>query len=212
MQLEELKIRYDKQTIDDIEKDITTNKETSVKAEKAFIMRLYYLESTKRFRENRDYQRAEFKEYVDRKWGMTYNQYFNLRMAWITFEVESVAIGPNMVAKAIKTCGARKAPKAIAELTAKAKKGDGSVRQEEFREILQKHTETPTATITKSNVNWKAMYQQKCQEVERLKGLARELEKENLHLKEENGRLRAAFKKLHGITSIIDVGRPQPRA
>lgn len=199
MKIEDLKKEYDNLDICTIENHAANCREHSRQQEKAFILRLFYLESTKRFRENPAFRKATWADYLQRKWNMSVNQYMKLRMAWIAYEEFSEQHGPGTVAKVVQECGAKKTPEVIKAIQKEAPQAP--IKQEALQKIIEKHREP---VIQRSNTDWKAMYQVKVAEIERRDRIIKALQAENLELKERVGKLQGVIRKMHGITSMLD--------
>lgn len=116
MNITELKKRYDTRTIDEIEGDASQSSKTHQEAHKEFISVLFYLEHTKRFRENAAYKRASFADYIDKVFGISVQTYNMHRMAYFQFPAEVKSIGVRAVFNTIKKCGAAMVPTVAKEI------------------------------------------------------------------------------------------------
>jgi len=117
MELEDLKKSYNKKTLFDIENIISTSRESAVNFQVDFYNALFYLESTKRFREDPLFKKAQFKDYLENKWNESFNRYFYVRHAVLGFPKESAELGFPIVAKVIRKCNdALIVPKVLKEI------------------------------------------------------------------------------------------------
>jgi len=136
MNIEQLKKQYDDQSIDTIEAGASEAKGQQVKARKEFIWRLFYLERTKRFRENQQYAKSTFKDYLYGRWMMRHTTYLHERQAYVTFPKEAEKYGPGLVSKVRRKCdfsGAKKVWKEIDQI-----KPNGTFR-EKADKVIEKY-------------------------------------------------------------------------
>lgn len=107
---------YDKKSIDEIEKIADRSCQLSKESRKKFIEVLYYLQFTSRFRENKLYKKASFKDYIYDQFHLRETSYHNEKAAFFQFPDEAVTIGPGVITKARQKCGALKVKKVLAEI------------------------------------------------------------------------------------------------
>ena len=116
MNIEQLKKQYDDQSVNEIETGADRAKNRQVEARKEFIGRLFYLMKTKRFHENKQYEKAEFKDYLYGRFMMLEGTFNNERKAYIMFPEETEKIGPALVTKVRQSCDSINAKKALGEI------------------------------------------------------------------------------------------------
>jgi len=104
--IEELKKKYDTRSITQIETEAAREKILELRHQKNFIRALYYLDYTKRFRENPRFKNASFNEYVKTMFDLSPGRYGDLKLAFIGAPVEAVKYGPSIPIAAHHRCGA----------------------------------------------------------------------------------------------------------
>ena len=135
--IEELKQKYDKYNINLIEHECDQNIFVSGQNRMNFILKLYYLERTKRFHENKVYKNATFTEYIYNKFNLRYTTYDKERFAFISFPDETIIWGAGLIDKIRKVCGADKVPVVINEM-----KLLKNVTHDQINKLISKHAKT----------------------------------------------------------------------
>lgn len=108
MILDTLKKQYDGQPIATIESDFIQYRDLAAANRKDFILGLYYLDRTKRFKENKLYKNSTFERYIGDVFSMKYHAYDKERFSFIAHPEASEKFGPGLVARIKDTCGAEK--------------------------------------------------------------------------------------------------------
>lgn len=163
-EISELKKAFDPMKVPDIERLIESNKSASVECERKFILALYYLEHTSRFREIDRYKKATFGEYISDRYAINITTFKKLALVYIRFEKEAETYGPGMVLKAVNQCGPSGAVQVFKE-TAKA-------QNEKKMPVTRKAIMATIAKHKRNQVNFKA--------------IATNVKAENKELKEKN--------------------------
>lgn len=105
MTLEELKAKYDTEQISEIELSCQNNIKSIGENRKEFILKLYYLERTKRFKENKIYANSSFSIYINNVFNLRYSTYNKERFAYIAFPELTIKYGSGLVNKVKQKCG-----------------------------------------------------------------------------------------------------------
>jgi hypothetical protein len=134
MNIIQLKAKYDDKAISEIEAVAKTASATQESQHKEFIGVLFYLENTKRFRENDQFKKSTFGEYVRAFYGMAIHTYNHYRFAYFRFPVESEKYGVGPVMKTVKNCGSETAPMVFKAIEAERKPSTAKVN-----EIIEKY-------------------------------------------------------------------------
>lgn len=203
-----LKAKFEKQNINAIEKVAESFYVSSSVNRQRFIEVLFYLECTKRFRENRAFKDATFKRYLMDKFNTRYITYWNERYAFLQFkEVSSNPnIGPGVVIKAKHFCGEEhhKAIKEISDIP------EGKINRilidkiiNKFRKpVIQKPVvdldeakRTKEKILNDLNESIKDT-EEKDKQIERLKATVLSLKAENLKLAKEAEHYRNEYARL----------------
>lgn len=114
--IKELKQIYDSQTIAAIEDMAKNRQKTSETSRSEFIEMLYYLRHTKRWRENPQYARASFDDYLRGRFMMSESKFDKERQAYICFPEATSKFGAGVVNRAISKIGTVKAGKLLTKL------------------------------------------------------------------------------------------------
>jgi len=75
--LEQMKKKYDGKPIDWVIKEAKSHREASCNAHEMFMGKLYYLAKTKRYKENPEYKKMDFTQFLKTEFGMSYQDYHN---------------------------------------------------------------------------------------------------------------------------------------
>jgi len=105
MHIRELKKQFDTTAISTIEKEADACIVNHLTARKEFIGILFYLERTKRFKENKTFKDATFGQYISDRFHLLYGTYHRERRAFFSFPHEAEKHGVGVVSKAITRCG-----------------------------------------------------------------------------------------------------------
>jgi len=110
MLIEELKKKYDGKPITEIETGCKKLAEKSSSNRKDFILGLYYLERTKRFKENPVYVHSTFEVYIRATYNLRYTTYNKERFGFIAHPSAAQKWGVGLISKIQHVCGAGKVP------------------------------------------------------------------------------------------------------
>jgi len=115
--LDNMKVKYDKQPINIIETAIETAKNASLESRRDFIHTLFYLDQTKRFRENPSYKKATFAVYIGFRYHLRPTTYQKEKIAFLAHEKHTLIYGPGLVSKIRNECGPTKVDEVFSKLT-----------------------------------------------------------------------------------------------
>lgn len=130
--IKELKERYDGKTIDEIEAEAKNTSAIQESNHREFIGALFYLENTKRYKENKSYRDASFTEYIYGFYGISFQTYSRYRLVYFRYPVESGKFGPGTIMKIVSGCGAEMVPRVVKEIEKEKK-----TKPERVREIIE---------------------------------------------------------------------------
>lgn len=116
MLLDDLKKKYDSAAIGEIETKCEKFSRNAASNRKDLILTLYYLERTRRFRENPVYKSASFKVYLMDKHNLREWTYNKERFAFIAHPEAAAKWGPGLVSKIQTECGADKVPDVVKKI------------------------------------------------------------------------------------------------
>lgn len=181
-------------TIDAIEENIGKLKESSRDAQVKMYEMLYYLERSRRYKENKRYTKSDFKQYIEDRHGIAYYTYLENRKASVNFRQEVVDFGVGLVSKATRMCGVDKVADVFNEVRKLDEVGKREcVPRKKVEEILILNAK-PEKLIKKEHNDWRAMYENEKAEHDRTKALCRSLSKENEALKRQVEKLKESSK------------------
>jgi len=170
----------EKKSIEQIETIAESALKESVENRVKFISVLYFLERTKRFRENKQFKNETFKNYITIKYLLPYERYYQERLAYVKTPKEVETYGIGNVVKVNKQCSPLEAPKVFEELNRKVKEKQKKQKvtdsqpvvlaQPEIDAVIKKHArpkiEIPQKVYTYAQLE--RMYQKTCEENKRL--------------------------------------------
>lgn len=137
MNLNQLKEKYDGKQITDIEAIAKTASASQEAQHKEFIGALFYLENTKRFRENANYKAATFADYVSGVYGVSVQNYNRSRLAYFRFPVETEKYGAGIIGKVVSRCGSESVPMVVKALDKERKP-----QPDKIQEVIGKYAKT----------------------------------------------------------------------
>lgn len=152
--IEELKKKYDTRSISQIENEAAHEKDLELKHQKSFIRALYYLDHTKRFRENPRFKNSSFDEYIKTMFDISPGWYKRLKIAFIGYPEQTEKFGPRTTYEIHDKCGPVRAAVAYKELeTVPLKKAtpgfvEKVIAKHEKPELKAKREETVVAKPT----------------------------------------------------------------
>lgn len=193
IKIEDLKRKYDGVNINELENAAKGNQHEMREAQVEMVKILYYLECTKRYKENKRYAKATFGEYVDGMFALREGTYREWKRAILHWEEEVLKHGVGLPAKVVSFCGSLKAPKIFAEIDkiiADAKKDGPSVRDK-----IEKLIYGNSKKISKSVTDYKAMYEREFAAHEITKAKLKEAGKIIVELREQISRLKHSLRK-----------------
>ena len=115
--LDHMKVKYDPKSINVIEAAIETAKNASLESRRDFIHTLFYLDQTKRFRENSSYKKATFAVYIGFRYHLRLATYQKEKIAFLAHEKHTLIYGPGLVSKIRTECGPTKVDEVFSKLT-----------------------------------------------------------------------------------------------
>ena len=119
---ETLKAQYRDKKLSEIEVIASNNLDQSVNNRRDFILALYYLQFTSRFRENKAYKNYTFETYINERFHLRLGTYNEKRWAFIKHKDASIKYGAGFVSKIKRECGAGNVKKVVAEIDTESKK------------------------------------------------------------------------------------------
>jgi len=100
-----LKQKFDSLSIDKIETDAQLLRSSMLDSQENLYEILYYLKFTYRFRENKQYKKANWTNYLQEIFGISELQFHNNINAWFQFPKEAKELGPGLITTIRKKCG-----------------------------------------------------------------------------------------------------------
>ena len=140
-----LRKHYDEKPIEELE-DLASNATTAwFENGILFINMMFYLERTRRYKENKRFAKSTFEEYIRIRHGLQPKKYYRDRLAYVNYPQETKEYGVGFVEKVKRKCGVLNFPKVVKDIK-KAEKNKEPLVQQEINEIIEKHsTEKPPA-------------------------------------------------------------------
>jgi len=132
--LDDLRKRFDSRNLEDIESDAKSFGKMASESREEFILTLYYLQTTHRFRENPRYKNEPFARYIWEQFNLRPNTFEQERRAFIAAPEASRKLGTGFVARVIRETGIHRLPEVLKEIDASKKQTAA-----EYDKIIQKH-------------------------------------------------------------------------
>jgi len=137
--MSDLKKKYEKKTINQIEKEIKTNNSLSIEARKNSILALMYLRDSKRYKENPLYRKSSFENYLMGFYNIKIGTFLESARAFNKHPKESVKYGVGLVSKIGRVCGAVKEKTVLKEINDADKKAKIPLKRDKIESIIQKY-------------------------------------------------------------------------
>lgn len=137
--MKDLKEKYEKQTIEQIESQIKKDYEKSAKARMDATLALYYLKSSGRYKENPLYSKSSFKVYLEEVHMRRENTFNDEVHAYMNYPKEAVKWSPGVVAKVRRECGAKKEKEVFKEVNKKEKSLKTPIQRHQIQKIITAH-------------------------------------------------------------------------
>jgi hypothetical protein len=178
MKLDKLKKENDGRSIVDIEQEIKNNQLRNRATMIRMVELLYYLDRTRRFKENEGYKNSQWDHYLLDFYGMRPHTYIKYRNAILRQRKKVEEHGVGLVAKIWDVCD--KPEKAIKEID--KLKTSGVQWRQKVEEIIEKHRKPKPVRIQAPALSQ--------DEMDRLREIIREQRTEIKELRDQNEKLK----------------------
>lgn len=200
---EKVKKKYDGKKIEEIEKEIKSNKVLSLKAKKGAILALLYLRNSGRYKENPMYWKSSFENYLLGFYNIKLNTFMEDARAFSKFEKESLKYGVGLVSKVERKCGQKKQKAVLAEIQKADKDLKKPIQKAKIETIIQKHAKP----ILPKN-DYKTMYLNEVRGHEITKQRYADATQELKKAKEQIEKLKAAVLELRPLRGMKEAIMP----
>ena len=130
---------YKDKSLKAVEDDARENQDKSMQHRRDFILALYYLQFTGRFRENLAYKKETFESYINDIFHLRIGTYNEERWAFIKYEDAAKTHGPGLVTEIKRKCGHGNVRKVIAEIDTAEKKSTAPLSKSKKEKIIFKN-------------------------------------------------------------------------
>jgi hypothetical protein len=137
---EEIAQKYDGKSITTIETMIKTSADKHSYHRKEFILALFYLERTNKYKENKTYKDETFKRYISDMFNLSYSGYNKERFAFITVPEAAEKYGVGVIDRIASSCGSHKVTDVVKQIDTKK-----SVKRAEINKIIEKNAKPKPA-------------------------------------------------------------------
>lgn len=198
--LDQLKVEYDELSISVILSKCHVDRKEAIKGRRALILKLYYLERTKRFREKKAYKQVAFNVFLNYEFNLRYGTYEKERIAFIAHEKYAMIYGPALVSKVRKVCGVMN----VDTVFSKMKLDDPVERKEKIirayaikrkkKKVDKRLKDTPTEIerqLRRQVAEDQKTIKKQFNQIQKLKATVEKYKSENVVLRKENKKLRA---------------------
>lgn len=197
---EEIKV-YEKLKIDEIESKIETAFKSSRESQKEMYMMLYYLYTSKRFRENPRYKKASFDSYLNDRFTMRMGTFREGVRAFSNYADFAVEYGAGLVTKISNTCGFKKVSKVISEIEKEEKQHKIPMTRMKIEAVIQKYAKPK---IEKKITDWHAMYEAEAAAHEQTRIALGEARLTIKELNDQIRKLKVTAERITDIRAIIE--------
>ncbi len=188
--LDQLKAKYDQKSITEIEQEMDKAKSLSLESRRDFIKTLFYLDSTKRFRENPTYKKATFAVYIGYRFHLRMGTYQKEKVAFLAHEEQAMTYGPGLVNKVRTECGPTKVNLVFSKITPedpvqKIEKVIRTHAKPKPKKAEKKRAEIPSAieqSLRTRILELEALLQEKDEQIAKLKATVERLKKEKAEI------------------------------
>ena len=193
---EDLEKRFKDKSISDLENMALSSKTGMRQAQIDFVTVLFYLETSRRYKENKRFKNASFDDYLNGVFAIRYGTYFQWRKAIIKFpeHVKNHNIG--LVNKVINRCGPMRVDKVFSEIEKTAKKYaiDGPRVYDAINSVIDKNS-INREPIKKETTDYKAMYEREVEAHNHTREMLLSEKNKNAELTDQIKRLKASLKR-----------------
>jgi len=137
---EEIAQKYDGKSITTIESMIKTSSDKHSYHRKEFILALFYLERTNKYKENKTYKDETFKRYISDMFNLSYSGYNKERFAFITVPEATGKYGVGVIDRIASSCGSHKVTEVVKQIDTKK-----SVKRADINKIIEKNAKPKPA-------------------------------------------------------------------
>lgn len=213
MTFEKIEKKYKDSSLADIETKCDKFASVSTANRRDFILALYYLDRTKRFKENPVYFTSTFERYIYDRFHLRYSDYNKERFAFISHPVASDKWGAGIIDKIKIKCGAGVIPDVIKKI-----EDIKNPTSDKIDKIIEQHTKQPKkeagSGIPKKEVEaenirrgktiaeYLKTINEKDDQIKKLEATVKSLQEENRRLKAENTELKEKMNKARDIFSF----------
>lgn len=205
MKYEEIKTKYDTLSVGDIEDRAHSNQAAAAIEYREFILTLYYLERTSRYRENKRYEHEPFERYLREQYNFQIGSYENARSAFIRYPEASEALGVGRVIQIERAVGKECAPEVMKEIKP-ILLNDTIPEPERIKHVdsvVEKKIEEKKELARKINANIKINQVEKCPNCERVTVALKKEKKEKERYKEMVDRNKIAYARDQGTIEML---------
>lgn len=139
MDINNLKKKYDKESITTLQNRATSLQKDIVRYKSELIEILYYLDDTKRFRENKVYKNSTFETYLNGMYNMAKSTYLKEKMVVWQYRPLAETYGIGKITKVFNKCDTDNAHKAVKEIERKQMGSNKPLEEKVFNKIIEKY-------------------------------------------------------------------------
>ena len=152
----DLKTKFEKKTIGQIEKEIKGNLEKSIEARKDAYLALNELKRSGRYKENPLYAKSSFKVYLEEVYTIKETSFTESVIAFKKYPNECKKLNVGVITKIRRVCGAKNASQVFKEIAAKEKTLKTPIKRGQIENIIEAHAK-PRAEV-KAKPDYQTLY------------------------------------------------------
>lgn len=135
---DDLTKKYHRKSLKEIETSAIGNRDKSLEHRRDFILSMYYLKFTGRFREDLTYKKETFESYINERFNLRIGTYDQECWAFIKYEDASKKHGTGLINKIKKMCGPGNVVKVIAAIDSAEKNSKFPLSMSKKKKIILK--------------------------------------------------------------------------
>ena len=134
--ISKLKKKYDRKSLNEIEKSIDGFNTKSHENRKAFIFLLYYLKCSTRYKEDKRYKTASFETYINERHNIGLRKFRDEHKMFVKYEPEAKALGVGVLVKIERKCTAKKVPVVLKKIAAIEKEVKRPLDRQQINSVI----------------------------------------------------------------------------
>jgi len=195
----DLKKKYEKKTITQIEKEIRSKIEDSNMARMDATLLLYHLKTSGRFKENPLYSKSNFKTYLEEVYSIRETTFNDAVRAYTLHPKESTTFSVGLVSSIYRKCGVIKERAVLDEIKNKQKSLKTPIKRAQIAKIISKHSKP----VPPKKPGYKSLYDEELRKHQKTKEMYQDALTDLKAAKDQIGKLQRTIIGLREIADVV---------